>query len=110
MTYTVESYPLPPARAAFVKVALGTFALSVLSLVAGSLIDAKFSIATILGISSGYVYGFSMLLFVLSNMYSQTGAFEVFVNNRKIFSRLESGTMPSKQKLLELVEKQLEHK
>uniref|UniRef100_A0A0N4ZJ32 SelT-like protein n=1 Tax=Parastrongyloides trichosuri TaxID=131310 RepID=A0A0N4ZJ32_PARTI len=53
-----------------------------------------------------------MMIFMLSNMIEgmlmSTGAFEIFIGKERIWSKLESGRVPSPQELLALISQQLE--
>ncbi|CAJ0610403.1 unnamed protein product [Cylicocyclus nassatus] len=53
-----------------------------------------------------------MMLFLLTNMVESTllstGAFEIFMDKEQIWSKLESGRVPSPQELLQMIDSQLE--
>ncbi|VDL72933.1 unnamed protein product [Nippostrongylus brasiliensis] len=53
-----------------------------------------------------------MMLFLLTNMVEttlmSTGAFEIYLDKEQIWSKLESGRVPSPQELLQMIDSQLE--
>ncbi|KAK6760124.1 hypothetical protein RB195_021583 [Necator americanus] len=53
-----------------------------------------------------------MMLFLLTNMVESTllstGAFEIFLDKEQIWSKLESGRVPSPQELIQMIDSQLE--
>jgi selT/selW/selH-like putative selenoprotein len=53
----------------------------------------------------------SLMLFMLSNavegMLTSTGAFEIYLGNEQIWSKIESGRVPSPQELFQAIESQL---
>ncbi|KHJ94490.1 selT/selW/selH selenoprotein [Oesophagostomum dentatum] len=53
-----------------------------------------------------------MMLFLMTNMVESTllatGAFEIFLDKEQIWSKLESGRVPSPQELIQMIDSQLE--
>lgn len=70
-----------------------------------------FGYPAILAHAHGNKMSSCMLLFMLGNLVEQslisTGAFEVYLGNEQIWSKIESGRVPSPQEFMQLIDAQL---
>lgn len=53
--------------------------------------------------NGGSIVAGAVLMVMVGNALLQTGAFEVYVNGTKVYSKLETGTVPSLELVRELI-------
>lgn len=105
-----DNYPPPPVKALVAQ------ALGILKLVLIGLIIAGINPFTYLNIQTPNIYTWAtenkmyacLMLFFISNAIEgqmiSTGAFEILYNDVPIWSKLESGRIPSPQEMFQMVE------
>lgn len=99
-----DNYPISTSRA----IAANLFTLAVLLVAIVGLFGPQMhflppEVSLFLITNRSYLIGFAVFLFVLGGSIRQTGAFEVYVNDQLIFSKLTQGRAPSSTELRQLI-------
>lgn len=99
-----NTYPTPPARAAVAKACSVSF-LAALALALGGpqLAFLPPTVINFLNQQRGMVIGAGFLLNMVGNSLSQTGAYEVSLDGTLIYSKLQSGTVPTVDELRRII-------
>eukprot|EP00796_Vickermania_ingenoplastis_P005537 gene5538-3994_t len=91
-----DHYPVPLGREILSSCTTIAFMVALLLFFLGhQMTFLPASVRTYVSANGGVVVGGAVLLFMVGNSLRQTGAFEVYVNNEKVFSKLETGSVPS---------------
>ncbi|CAL2049662.1 unnamed protein product [Caenorhabditis brenneri] len=122
-TFAKEKYPNMPVEGAnfapvlwkaYVAQAVSFLKMALLVIVltgSNPLERLGFGYPAILQHAHGNKMSSCMLLFMLGNLVEQslisTGAFEVYLGNEQIWSKIESGRVPSPQEFMQLIDAQL---
>lgn len=61
------------------------------------------SIQAVINQNRGALVVAGMMLFMVGNALQQTGAFEVYVGETRVFSKLETGRVPSFEEMKEII-------
>ena len=106
ITIKCETYPIAGAKNILNKIASFILALGVLSGIASMINPQLVNVYQAqLGLPNGVFMGLLLGAFVVQKMTGSSGAFELFVDDKIIHSKLESGKMPSKQAVVDAVGK-----
>lgn len=99
--YSGDTYPVPLPRMLLSTLTTITFVCTVFLYFWGrQMTFLPDSVRAYVASNGGSVLAGGVMLFMLGNALRQTGAFEVYVNETKIFSKLETGEVPSVDELL----------
>lgn len=95
--FTGDLYPLSPTRAALARVcSLGFFSAVALGIF-GANIPANLlppEVLTFVQQKKPYVIGGGFLLNVVGNNIARSGAFEIYIDDKLVWSKLEKGQVP----------------
>lgn len=99
-----DNYPLSTSRA----IVANLFTVAVLIVAIVGIFGSRMhffppEMRAFLTTNGSYLVGFSVFLFVLGGRIRQTGAFEVYVDDQLIFSKLSLGRAPSATELRQLI-------
>jgi selT/selW/selH-like putative selenoprotein len=109
MTFECQPYPLAGGRALLVQ-GLTAFFVSGFAAAILSAVSPDYSLPQMIGVPSQAFYVASIAAFFLSSMLGKSGAYELYLDGKKIFSKLESGKVPQPKDLLQLVDGELNNK
>lgn len=99
-----STYPTPPLRAAIAKACSIAFLGALTLALAGP--QMAFLPATVLnfiGQQRGMVIGAGFMLNMVGNSLSQTGAYEVSLDGNLIYSKLQSGSVPTVEEMRRII-------
>ncbi|KPI83801.1 hypothetical protein ABL78_7149 [Leptomonas seymouri] len=91
-----DTYPTPPIRAAIARACSFTFLGALAFALAGpQMTFLPPNVINFIGQQRGMVIGAGFMLNMVGNALSQTGAYEVSLDGELIYSKLQSGSVPS---------------
>lgn len=99
-----DNYPLPMSRAAIAHLITFTcLLLGVLGLFGQRMEFLPPSLRAFLTANGSMLAGIAFFLFIVGGSLRQTGAFEVYVNDRLVFSKLAEGRAPTVPEVHQLI-------
>jgi selT/selW/selH-like putative selenoprotein len=106
LRFEVDNYPVPPLKAFIAQACSGLFMVGLLVGLAGRQYLPPAANAWI-GENTTLFYGGLFVLNMLGSSLAQTGAFELYLDDKLVHSKLESGGLPDVNGLASLLQQLL---